>query len=173
MDRCGARRTVAPSETGSDVESHGACGAPHAPAFSLRTAAQHPLRSSRLSPNAGFRPRPSLVMLQTIGAVSPVGGESLMSSAFLEFAMHNHWLFLHSLDSVTTVRQLVEFYVEQHNRVLPHSAFRGQTPDEMYYGTGDAVPGDLTARAAAARRLRMEANRSAVCRTCPSTEAAA
>ena len=28
-------------------------------------------------------------------------------------------------------------------RVLPHSAFRGQTPDEMYFGTGDAVPADL------------------------------
>ncbi len=36
---------------------------------------------------------------------------------------------------------LVAFYVDEHNRVLPHSAFRGQTPDEMYYGRGDAVPG--------------------------------
>ena len=26
----------------------------------------------------------------------------------------------------------------EHNRVLPHSAFRGQTPDEIYFGTGDA-----------------------------------
>ncbi|HUE88781.1 MAG TPA: hypothetical protein VMO26_22110 [Vicinamibacterales bacterium] len=29
------------------------------------------------------------------------------------------------------------FYIDEHNRVLPHSAFRGQTPDEMYFGTGD------------------------------------
>jgi hypothetical protein len=36
---------------------------------------------------------------------------------------------------------LVAFYVDEHNRVLPHSAFRGQTPDEMYYGTGDAILG--------------------------------
>src|SRR5436309_14527308 len=64
------------------------------------------------------------------------------------------WLFLHTLDSVTTVRRLVEFYVQEHNRVLPHSAFRGQTPDEMYFGTGDAVPADLMSRAAAARRAR-------------------
>jgi hypothetical protein len=47
--------------------------------------------------------------------------------------------------------------------VLPHSAFRGQTPDEMYFGTGDAAPADLTSRAAAARRARVEANRSAAC----------
>jgi putative transposase len=75
-------------------------------------------------------------------------------------ALKHPWLFLRSLDSVTTVRRLVEFYVQQHNQVLPHSAFRGQTPDEMYFGTG-------------ARRARVEANRSAVCGTCPSIDAAA
>ena len=42
----------------------------------------------------------------------------------------------HSTDSV-------RFYVEQHNTVIPHSAFRGQTPDEMYFGTGAAVPDQL------------------------------
>jgi putative transposase len=88
-------------------------------------------------------------------------------------SLKHQWLFLHSLDSVSTVRRLVEFYVEEHNRVLPHSAFRGQTPDEIYFGTGDAVPADLTARAAAARRARVEANRSVACATCPSSEAAA
>ena len=78
------------------------------------------------------------------------------------------FFLLHSLDSVTTVRRLVAFYVDEHNRVLPHSAFRGQTPDEMYFGTGHAVHADLTAGAAVARRARAEANRSAACQTCPS-----
>ena len=78
----------------------------------------------------------------------------------------------HTLDSVATVRRLVAFYVDEHNRVLPHSAFRGQTPDEMYFGTGDAVPAALSARAAAARRARGEANRSAACETCPHEAAA-
>ena len=71
-------------------------------------------------------------------------------------SLKHQWLFLHSLDRVTTVRRLVAFYVDEHNRVLPHSAFRGQTPDEMYFGTGDAVPADLKARAAAARRTRLK-----------------
>jgi putative transposase len=83
-------------------------------------------------------------------------------------SLKHQWLFLHSLDSVTTVRRLVAFYVDQHNRVLPHSAFHGQTPDEMYFGTGDAVPKDLLSHAAAARRTRVEANRSAWCEICPS-----
>ncbi len=88
-------------------------------------------------------------------------------------SLKHQWLFLHPLDSVTTVRRLVAFYVDEHNRVLPHSAFRDQTPDEMYFGTGDAVPADLTSRAVAARRSRVEANRSASCETCPSLDVAA
>jgi putative transposase len=86
-------------------------------------------------------------------------------------SLKHQWLFLHSLDSVATVR-VVEFYVDQHNRVLPHSAFHGQTPHEMYFGIGDAVPADLMSRAAAARRARVEANRSASC-NCASVDAAA
>jgi putative transposase len=88
-------------------------------------------------------------------------------------SLKHQWLFLNSLDNVTTVGRLVAFYVDEHNCVLPHSAFRGQTPDEMYFGTGDAVPADLTSRAAAARRARVKANRSAACETCPSVDAAA
>jgi putative transposase len=87
-------------------------------------------------------------------------------------SLKHQWLFLHSLDSVAIVRRLVEFYVDQHNRVLPHSAFHGQRPDERYFGTGDAVAADLMSRAAAARRARVEAKRSASCK-CASVDAAA
>jgi len=48
-------------------------------------------------------------------------------------SLKHQWLFLHSLDSVATIRRLVAFYVHEYNTVLPHSAFRGQTPDEMYF----------------------------------------
>jgi hypothetical protein len=88
-------------------------------------------------------------------------------------SLKHEWLFLNSLDSVATVRRLVAFYLDEHNRVLPHSAFDGQTPDEMYFGTGETVPADLRSRAAAARRTRVEANRSASCDTCSSGDAAA
>ena len=88
-------------------------------------------------------------------------------------SLKHQWLFLHPLDTVATVRRLVAFYVREHNTVLPHSAFRGQTPDEMYVGTGDAVPADLTVCAAAAPRARAAANRAASCETRPAREAAA
>jgi putative transposase len=42
-------------------------------------------------------------------------------------SLKHQWLFLHPLESVATIRRLVTFYVDEHNHVPPHSAFRGQT----------------------------------------------
>ncbi len=64
------------------------------------------------------------------------------------------------------MRRLVEFFVGEYNRVLPHSAFCGQTPDEMYFGDGDRVPEKLAAAKRAARQARLEANRATSCATC-------
>ena len=111
-------------------------------------------------------------VLRRILALTELKFSNSMIEAWWRSLKHQ-WLFLHSLDSASTVRRLVAFYVDEHNRVLPHSAFRGQTPDEMYFGTGGALPADLMSRAAAARRARVEANRSAACETCPSVDAAA
>ena len=60
--------------------------------------------------------------------------------------LKHQWLFLNTLDTVKAVKaieNLVAFYVQEHNSRLPHSAFRGQTPDEMYYGRGAQVPDQL------------------------------
>jgi putative transposase len=111
-------------------------------------------------------------VLRRVLAFTELKFSNSMIEAWWRFLKHQ-WLYLHPLDSVTTVRRLVEFSVHEHNRVLPHSAFRGQTPDEMYFDTGDAVPAHLTSRAAAARLARFEANRLAACETCPSVDAAA
>jgi len=78
---------------------------------------------------------------------------------------------LNTLDSVETVEKLVRFYVTEHNQRLPHSAFRGQTPDEMYFGQGDGIPDDLESARKAARAQRLAANRSLSCAVCePSTD---
>jgi hypothetical protein len=47
----------------------------------------------------------------------------------------------------------VAFYVCEHNSRLPHSAFRGQTPDEMYFVTGGKVPDELRSRPRELRQL--------------------
>jgi len=81
-------------------------------------------------------------------------------------SLKHQWLFLNTLDTVSSVEKLVSFYVEQHNRRLPHSAFRGQTPDEMYFGTGNHIPDDLHIAKKEARESRMKVNRSISCPIC-------
>ena len=81
-------------------------------------------------------------------------------------SLKHQWLFLNHLDSIATLRRLVEFYVTEHNATMPHSAFRGQTPDEMYFGHGETVPNELAARRREARWNRIEHNRVIACSDC-------
>jgi hypothetical protein len=67
---------------------------------------------------------------------------------------------------VRALVKLVAFHVQQHNSVMPHSAFRGQTPDEVYFGTGDHVPDELAAARTKALQKRLAANRAQSCSTC-------
>jgi hypothetical protein len=78
------------------------------------------------------------------------------------------WLYLHSLESIESLRRLVDFYVRQHNEVMPHAAFEGQTPDEMYFGRGDPVVVELAAARIKAREQRITANRNSACGVCRS-----
>ena len=80
--------------------------------------------------------------------------------------LKHQWLFLNTLDSVNTLEKLVEFYVHEHNSRLPHSAFRGQTPDERYDGKGGDIPGKLETSRKNARKERIETNRKRTCRAC-------
>ena len=50
--------------------------------------------------------------------------------------------------------------------MLPHSAFAGQTPDEMYSGKGTTVPEELRAAREAARLERIKTNKALTCEAC-------
>ena len=80
--------------------------------------------------------------------------------------LKHQWLYLNTLDTVASLRRLVSFYVREYNTRLPHSAFGGQTPDEMYLRIGTRVPLELHANRKEARAARLQANRSASCRIC-------
>ena len=82
-------------------------------------------------------------------------------------SLKHGWLFVNHLDSLATLRQLVEFYVVEHNTVMPHSAFDGQTPDEMYFDRGEAVPDELAQKRRDAKSRRVEENRKMTCSSCP------
>ncbi len=88
-----------------------------------------------------------------------------MIEAFWRSLKHS-WLYLYGLETESELRRLIAFYVQAHNEVMPHSAFNGQTPDEIYFGTGDAVASELTTGRARARAARMDRNRKARCGAC-------
>ncbi len=75
-------------------------------------------------------------------------------------------VLLNALDTTAAVRRLVAFYVNAHNTEIPHSAFRGQTPNEMYYGRGQHVPEQLEMAKQQAREARAQANRARSCAVC-------
>ncbi len=64
------------------------------------------------------------------------------------------------------MQRLVAFYVEAHNDVMPHSAFDGQTPNEVFFETGGAVVANLAAKRVQAQTERTAWNRSAGCGVC-------
>jgi hypothetical protein len=88
-----------------------------------------------------------------------------MIEAFWRSLKHA-WLYLHSLDNRPALHRLIEFYIEAHNQVMPHSAFGGQTPNEMFFGAGDAITLELATIRKAAREKRITENRSAACGVC-------
>jgi putative transposase len=88
-----------------------------------------------------------------------------MIEAFWRSLKHS-WLYLHPLDSFAALRRLTEFYVKAPNEVMPHAAFEGQTPDEMYFGAGEEVTQNLFATRKTAREERMKENRAAGCGVC-------
>jgi putative transposase len=61
--------------------------------------------------------------------------------------------------------------VEEYNSKMPHVAFRGQTPDEMYFGTGTNLPAALALAKSKARAVRIAANRALSCDDCLSSRA--
>jgi putative transposase len=88
-----------------------------------------------------------------------------MIEAFFRSLKHG-WLYLHTLDSLTALHRLIDFYLTAHNEVMPHAAFDGQTPNEMYFGTGDTVAVELATARRTAREERIKANRAAACSVC-------
>src|SRR6267142_503537 len=62
--------------------------------------------------------------------------------------------------AIERVRTLVAFFVAEHNTKMPPAAFRGQTPDEVFFGTAPNLSAELDAARAQARELRLAANRS-------------
>jgi len=104
-------------------------------------------------------------LLKRVLAQTEISFSNSMIEAWWRGLKHQ-WLFLHQLDSLAKVRGLVGFYVAEHNERVPHSAFKGQTPDEAYFGRGAEIPAQLEEARQAARAARLEENRTRRCAAC-------
>jgi len=104
-------------------------------------------------------------LLKRVLAQTEIRSSNSMIESWWRVLKHQ-WLYINQMDSLETVGNLVEFYVSQHNSHLPHSAFRGQPPDEMYFGTGNDVPEKLEAARQTAQHQRLTTNRSLSCKRC-------
>ena len=104
-------------------------------------------------------------VLRRVLALTELQSSTSPIEAFWRQAKHQ-WLFLNTLDSVAAVRRHMSTYVAAHNGQIPHSAFRGQTPDEMYLGTGADVPAKLAVANEKAQESRLHANRTLSCQKC-------
>jgi len=104
-------------------------------------------------------------VLRRVLAMTEIAFSNSMIESWWRTLKHQ-WLYLNTLDTLSSLQRLVELYVEEHNSRLPHSAFRGQAPDEMYFATGSRAPEELASRRTAARTARMEANRAVSCENC-------
>jgi transposase InsO family protein len=103
--------------------------------------------------------------LERVLAQVDVAYSNSMIEAFWRSLKHQ-WLYLNSLDSIERLRVLVAFFIERPNTQMPHSAFAGQTPDEMYFGTAVDLPAQLAAARSEAREERLAANRAMTCVQC-------
>jgi putative transposase len=90
-------------------------------------------------------------------------------------SLKHQWRYLNTLDTMAHLETLITFFVEEHNAKMPHSAFTGQTPDEMDFGTAKNLADELAVARGKARERRLAVNRAVTCHRCapPSGEPAA
>ena len=68
------------------------------------------------------------------------------------------------------MERLAGYYVNQHNSVMPHAAFEGRTPDEVYFGQRLDLEQELREARRRARAERMAANRATAGTDCVERE---
>ena len=101
------------------------------------------------------------ILKRVLAQVEIVESNSLLESFWR--GLKHSWLFINSLDSRVAVERLVQFYVQQFNEVMPHSALDYRTPDEVYFGRADDVPSELEVARRTAREARVTSNQALTC----------
>jgi len=102
---------------------------------------------------------------RTVAQLDVSQSNSLIEAFFRR--LKHAWLFVHPLPELKTVIRLIERYVSDHNKFIPHYSLAGATPAEIFFGVwnDDRVKamcdGGLRAKEARASR-----NRAMACSRC-------
>lgn len=104
------------------------------------------------------------IMKRVIAQVDVVFSNSMIEAWWR--SLKHQWLYLNKLETTDDVRRHVAFYVDEHNKVIPHRAFAGQTPSEIYEGTGALIAEQLAAANAKTRLDRIAKHRQMRCELC-------
>ena len=98
-------------------------------------------------------------------ALVEIAYSNSMIEAFWRKLKHS-FLFKYNLDSLATVKRLIAKFIDEYNTLMPHSAFRGQTPAEIFFGSAPDIEKHLAEERTKAREKRIEFNRALSCDTC-------
>jgi len=94
------------------------------------------------------------------------------SNSMIEYffkILKHRYLFLKSLDDISTVIKHTGYFIDQHNHVIPQQVLGGATPAETYFGRWNKDrENQIATNHLKARKSRMEYHRSLSCRVCSS-----
>lgn len=104
-------------------------------------------------------------LVRTIALIESKFSNSIVEA--LNRSLKVNCLYNYPLNTFADVKRLVDFYLEQHNRVMPHSAFNGATPYQQFIGSWtEAKERELKQRLTTAKVKRREYRQSLSCDNC-------
>jgi len=72
------------------------------------------------------------ILTRTIAQIDVIFSNSMIERLF--YSLKNNFLYFQSLSSFNVLKHLVNYYFNEHNDRIPHSAFNGATPKEAFLG---------------------------------------
>ena len=98
------------------------------------------------------------------------------SNSIVEALWHqlrNRWVYLHTVDTFSTLERLIVKYFNDHNTLIPRAELGGRTPDEAFFGREEDLRVRLRERHRLARAMRVAKNQQRRCGACLGSETGA
>ena len=84
--------------------------------------------------------------------------------------MEQDGVYLHTVDTFSTLERLIVKYFNDHNTLIPRAELGGRTPDEAFFRREEDLRVRLRERHRAARAMRVAKNQQRRCGACLRSE---